>query len=151
MNTENLEYYKDNFDKIEKNRGRLEHRQLKVFEASPEIKLEYPHCNSVICINRARLLKDKESKETHYYLSDLSISAEEFFKGIRGHWSIENNLHWVKDVLMDEDKANMRNKQISSTLSLLRSFVITLSSIFSGSLTQFQRDYAHNMDLAHLF
>ena len=151
LNTEKSENYKDGFDKIENNRGRIEHRQLKVFEASSEIKSEYPHCNSVICINRARLLKDKESQETHYYLSDLTISAEEFFKRIRGHWSIENNLHWVKDVIMDEDKANMRNKQISSTLSLLRSFVITLASIFTGSLTKFQREYAHNMDLAYLF
>lgn len=151
MNTENSEYYKDYFEKIEKNHGRIEHRQLTVFEVSPEIKSEYPHCNSVICMKRARLLKDKESEETHYYLSDLKISAEEFFKYVRGHWSIENKLHWVKDAIMDEDRANMKNKQIGSILSLLRSFVITLASIFTGSLTKFQRDYAHNMDLAYLF
>jgi len=128
----------------------MEHRQLKVCEASPEVKSEYPHCNSVICIKRSRLFKGRESEETHYYLSDLNVSAEEFFKSIRGHWSIENRLHWIKDVVMKEDEANLENKPISCTLSLLRSYVITLANIFSGSLTKFQREYAHNIDLVYI-
>lgn len=150
LNTENSKYLKNNFDKIEMNRGRMEYRQLKVFKAVPEVKSEYPHCNSVICIKRTRLFKGKESEETHYYLSDLKLREEEFFKIIRGHWSIENRLHWVKDVIMKEDEADLENKQICWTLSVLRSFVITLAYIFSGSVTKFQRQYAHNIDLVYI-
>lgn len=151
INTAQHDYFKSHFDKIEMNRGRIEYRHLTVFKASPEVQAEYPHCKSVIYIKRERLNKNKESQENHYHLSDLELSAEDFMKRIRGHWSIENKLHWVKDVVMNEDKANLKNKQIGSILSLLRSFVISLASIFSKSLTNFQREYAHNIDLAYIF
>lgn len=150
LNTENSEYFKGKYDKIEMNRGRMEYRQLKVFEACPELKSEYPHCNSVLCIKRTRLLKGKESEETHYYLSDLTLIEKEFFEIIRGHWSIENRLHWVKDVIMKEDEADLKNKPIASSLSVLRSFVITLAYLFTGSLTKFQRLYAHNIDIVYI-
>jgi predicted transposase YbfD/YdcC len=149
-NTEKSEYLKSKTDKIEMNRGRMEYRQLSVNEASPEIKSDYPHCKSVICIKRARLIKGKESEETHYFLSDLELSAIEFFECTRGHWSIENRLHWVKDVIMKEDEANLINKPTACTLSILRSFVITLANIFTGSVTKFQRQYAHNIDVAYI-
>jgi predicted transposase YbfD/YdcC len=42
------------------------------------------------------------SYETRYYLSDLTLGADEFNKLIRNHWSIENKLHWKLDVVFNE-------------------------------------------------
>jgi len=41
-------------------------------------------------------------------MSDLDLNAEEFHQGIRGHWGIENRLHWVKDEIHKEDKNKIR-------------------------------------------
>jgi len=134
----------------EKNRGRLETRNVQVFEVSDKIKNDYPHSNSVILVNRERINKGKKSNEIVYYLSDLEISAKEFYDGIRGHWSIENKLHYVKDTVMNEDKANLKNKLLAPILSIFRSFVIMIAYIFSKSVTSFQRTFAHNLDIIRL-
>jgi len=131
----------------EKNRGRTEKRTVEVYPVSEEIKKNYPHCNTLIRIMREREAKGRSSKEVFYYISDLNHSAEEFSVGIRGHWAIENSLHYVKDKVMIEDKANLKNKLIAPNISLLRSFVITIAYLFDKSVTNFQRTFAHNLNL----
>lgn len=140
----------NSFTKTELNRGRLENRILECFKVSQEIKAKYPHSKTVILVNRERICNNKLSQEKVYYLSNQSLSSEEFYKGIRGHWSIENKLHYVKDVVMNEDKANLKNKLIASIFSILRSFVITIAKFFLYSVTSFQRTYAHDMQLIKL-
>jgi predicted transposase YbfD/YdcC len=131
----------------EKNRGRIENRKVLVFEISEEIRKDYPHSKSIIMVNRERIVKGKISKEVVFYLSDLVLSASKFYNGIRGHWSIENKLHYIKDTVMNEDRANLENKSIAATISILRSFVIMIANVFSKSVTGFQRTYSHNLDL----
>ena len=50
------------------------------------------------------------SKEVHYYISSLDArrSAAQFLTYIRGHWGVENNLHWHLDVSFDEDQRRIR-------------------------------------------
>lgn len=50
-------------------------------------------------INKSR----KESLEYRYYISSVELSKERFATAVRGHWGIENSLHWVLDVTMNED------------------------------------------------
>jgi len=64
-----------------------------------------------------------------YYLSSLTENAESFLHIIRSHWSIENSLHYVKDVVFQEDFNRMRMGQIPSVASLLRSFAINILNI----------------------
>ena len=47
--------------------------------------------------------KGKASVERRYYLSSLRTDAEQFARAVRGHWSVENQLHWVLDVVFGED------------------------------------------------
>ena len=140
----------DKYRKHEKNRGRIETRTLWVFKVSDEVKNIIPHSNSMILINRKRTIKGKTSYEKVLYLSDLTLSAKEFSDGIRGHWAIENRLHYVKDVVMNEDKANMKNKLIAPIISLIRSFAISIAYVFDKSVTSFQRTYAQNLALIGL-
>ncbi|MCA2658542.1 MAG: hypothetical protein IM496_08445 [Microcystis sp. M049S2] len=46
----------------------------------------------------------KNFEEKTYFISSERLSAEAFLKAIQGHWSIENQLNWVKDVTLKEDK-----------------------------------------------
>ena len=147
----NPELKLDCYSTSEKNRGRTEIRNVQVFKVSKEIQAKYSHSKSFIQVHRIRINKGIESDETVYYISDLEISAKDFYDGIRGHWSIENKLHYVKDVVMNEDKANMRNKLLAPIISIIRSFVISIARIFSDSVLNFQRTFAHNLAIIHLF
>lgn len=131
----------------ERNRGRTETRIVSVYGVSEEIQKDYKHCKSIISVKRIREISGNRSEEVMYYISDMELSAAQFNEGIRGHWSIENRLHYVKDVVMNEDRANMKNKQTATIMSLIRSFVIMIAYVFSKSVTNFQRTYAHNLDL----
>jgi len=66
----------------------------------------------------------KNSDETAYYISTISLSAEEFCKAVRNHWGIWNRNHHVRDVSMNEDKSSIRNNPGIS--AGLRSFALDI-------------------------
>ena len=74
------------------------------------------------------LKKNKKTLSRHYYISSLaSNDAVLFARGIRGHWSIENRLHWVKDVIQYEDKSGIKKGNGIETLSILKNVAINIS------------------------
>jgi predicted transposase YbfD/YdcC len=50
----------------------------------------------------------KTTTETAYYLLSTPMSAQRFGQVVRAHWAVENSLHWVLDVTMNEDQARNR-------------------------------------------
>ena len=58
----------------------------------------------VICVEQQGRRGQKLRSERMFYISSLALSADEFAQRIRSHWHVENRLHWVKDVVMGEDK-----------------------------------------------
>ena len=142
MLTKNVGYYR----KVEQNRGRRESRTIHVFEPSKEIKEYLSHIKSVLRVERTREIKGKTSTEIVYYVCDVRYKANQFYNGIRGHWSIENRLHWVKDVVMMEDSSALRNKKTASIISILKSFVIELANMNSNSVINFQRTSAQDIE-----
>lgn len=134
----------------EKNRGRREIRITHAFEASKEIKECIPHIKTVVRIKRLRTNKKKTSEEIIYYACDVGYNAKKFSKGIRGHWTIENNLHWVKDVVMNEDKSLMGNISIAPIISILKSHIIGLAYVNTKSVINFQRTISHDIGIMSL-
>jgi len=55
-------------------------------------------------VKRQGKREGKNFEEKAYFISSERLFAEAFLKAIQGHWSIENQLHWVKDVTLKEDK-----------------------------------------------
>lgn len=67
------------------------------------------------------------STETAYYVTSLAPSAAgpaRLAKLIRGHWEIENRLHWVRDVTYDEDRSQVRTASAPRALASLRNLAI---------------------------
>jgi predicted transposase YbfD/YdcC len=56
----------------------------------------------------------------------LTESAQVFAKIIRGYWKIENQLHWVKDVIFEEDKSEISDFQAASNWSILTTIGLNL-------------------------
>jgi len=131
---------------VEKCHGRKETRIIHVFESTSEIREYLSHIKTVVRVQRFRESKMKTSEEIVYYACNDSHNAKTFYTGIRGHWTIENRLHWVKDVDMLEDKSSISNRIMAPIISILKSHVIGLSYLNSSSVVNFQRTIAHNIE-----
>ena len=66
------------------------------------------------------------SCEERYFISSRYLSGKRFAEAVRGHWGIENSLHWVLDVSFDEDQSRTRQRHMASNLAWLRRFAISL-------------------------
>ena len=77
----------------------------------------------VIC---TRIIADKITKEVSYYITSLPSQAERILHAVRTHWSIENKLHWVLDVALNEDHSRVRKDQAPENLAVLRHIALNL-------------------------
>lgn len=66
--------------------------------------------------------------ETRYYLCSLKMTAELFGQAVRGHWGIENRLHWVLDVVFREDLARLRSGNAPANMAIVRHTALNLLS-----------------------
>jgi predicted transposase YbfD/YdcC len=110
----------------EKNRGRLEKREVCVYKEGLDLKHEWSDIKQVIKVRRTVKNKDEKSEETAFFITNLSEKASFFNKGIRGHWRIENSLHYIKDVVLNEDRSRIRTGSAPQNMSLLRTLVINI-------------------------
>lgn len=69
---------------------------------------------------------DKVSDDTRYYLSSLPLGIQQFSRVVRGHWAIENTLHWCLDVSFREDDSRLRNRIAADNVAWLKRFAISL-------------------------
>lgn len=72
---------------------------MAVFRAQGRQKEKWRRLRTFLKVTRWGTREGKAYERVGYYISDLCLTAREFAEGIRRHWSIENCLHWVKDVV----------------------------------------------------
>jgi predicted transposase YbfD/YdcC len=70
--------------------------------------------------------RGRESLEARYYILSALLSAEEFAGAVRGHWGIENSLHWQLDVSFREDECRVHRDHAPANLSVIRRFALGL-------------------------
>lgn len=68
----------------------------------------------------------KETSEVRYYILSKKLSGRRFAQAVRGHWSIENNLHWQLDVTFNEDQSRIRKGHADANFSILRRTALSL-------------------------
>jgi len=119
----------DNYETLEKGHGRIESRKYYVIDAEglPDRK-EWEGLQSLGKVVRERVVKGKIEKEVAYYLMSSEINAKLLEKCSRGHWGIENQLHWRLDVIFREDESRYRNKIGAQNLSYVRKMALAFLS-----------------------
>jgi predicted transposase YbfD/YdcC len=93
--------------------------------------VDFPFCNQVACIERhtQNMKTGKIHKETAYLITSLSphkASPAQILDLNRGHWSIENKSHYVRDVTFDEDRSQVRSQTGPRMMATLRNLAISL-------------------------
>lgn len=68
----------------------------------------------------------KETSEVRYYILSKYLSGQRFAEAVRGHWGIENSLHWQLDVTFGEDQSRIRKGHADANFSLLRRTSLSL-------------------------
>ena len=111
---------------LEKNGARIEERAVFVYDTLDGIDPDWQGLERLIAVERTRYKGKTVSEETAYYISSLEIEASEFNRGIRGHWHIENSLHWVKDVVFKEDASKIRSGNAPENLSLIKNWAMSV-------------------------
>jgi predicted transposase YbfD/YdcC len=82
---------------------------------------------TAIQVHTECLSKGKITTENRYYISSLPIrEKEKIAKAIRGHWGIENSLHWVLDLSFREDECRKRADHSPQNFSVLRRMVLNI-------------------------
>lgn len=77
----------------------------------------------VVC---TRIIDHKETKHVRFYISSLPSHAKRILEAVRKHWSIENELHWILDVAMNEDHSRVRKDHAPENLAVLRHIALNL-------------------------
>lgn len=81
---------------------------------------------SIVKVEARRIVGDEESLEQRYYITSRAPRAQALFEAVRGHWGIENQVHWVLDVSFGEDQSRIRKDHGAVNMSLLRRLTVNL-------------------------
>lgn len=134
--------FHNEFSEIEKDHGRIETRNIFSIGKLEEIDglelWKWPGLKSVTLIESIRECNGKSTIEHRYYLSSLAANAECIGKAIRSHWGIENSLHWVLDVVFNEDKARNRKDHSAANMTIIRHMAVNLVKNDKASKTSFR-------------
>lgn len=113
----------------ERGHGRQEKRTLKATEIGGGVL--FPGAVQVLQLTRTRVNAKSGKRHTEVVYAVTSLSVFDAYPGqvadwLRGHWAIENRLHWVRDVTFDEDRSQIRSGGAPQVMATLRSTAISL-------------------------
>ncbi len=95
-------------------------------------QLVFPYVEALGCVERSFSTKkeiiegggkDSSKKTRRYYLLSKSIDAKRFGHYVRGHWQIENNLHWMLDVVFNDDSDTVKSTTASANMGIINHMI----------------------------
>lgn len=116
----------DHHTTVEKGHGRQETRSVAVIYEPKGLPSDWPDVAAVVSVLRERVVNGTATTTVHFYLTSYAGTAKEIAELIRGHWEIENGLHWILDVAFREDESRTRDFNAGANLALLRRVAVSL-------------------------
>ena len=116
---------------IHKDHGRIETRECWAV-TEPDFThylrglKNWKNLRSMVKVTCQRHTAAGTTQESRYFISSLNSPAKQVLKAVRGHWSIENGLHWVLDVAFREDDCRVRKDHAPENLAVLRHIALNL-------------------------
>lgn len=117
----------DYHESAEDGHGRHEERRVTVAYRPAGLPADWPDVAAVVKVDRERRVNGRENVgTTHYYITSYRGRAKTLGRFVRGHWGIENGLHWVLDVAFREDANRTRDKNAGANLGIVRRLAASL-------------------------
>jgi predicted transposase YbfD/YdcC len=111
----------------ETNHGRTEQRTYTAMAAPKVVRSEWPDAQSIVRVCRETVDgQGKKTKEVRNFISSLPANVKRLASAIRGHWGIENTLHWSLDVTFNEDQSRIRQGYAAENAALLRRLALSI-------------------------
>ena len=115
---------------VDKGHGRIETRAVSVLRQVDWLdgdrrfpgEVRFPDARAIVRVEARTELKDRSRSDIRYYITSSGRSAAELAQNIRGHWGIENTLHWTLDVTFQEDLSRVRKGHGAQNMALVRKF-----------------------------
>lgn len=111
--------------------GRVEERKVYICQDLHFLETcqEWEELNTIILVESTRIIDNKEEKGQRFYISSLKDKdPKKYAKLIRGHWAIENGLHWQLDITFKEDYSQVKLDNGALNLNIFRKFALFLLS-----------------------
>ena len=115
----------DTASTVEKNNGRIEHRQAFVTHEIAWLsgQDQWPSLACIGAINRQITTAKGTSSEWHYYISSRKLTASELLKHARLEWSVEV-MHWLLDIHFNEDSCRIQDENVQQVLNMVRKIAL---------------------------
>jgi predicted transposase YbfD/YdcC len=114
---------------VERGHGRRESRQYFTIESPSGIRDQamWEDLRTVsMVVSERQVAGEEPTTDVRYYIGSKPGKAKEYAGYIRGHWGIENSLHWVLDMVFDEDRSRIRKDHGQENLALLRRLAVSV-------------------------
>jgi predicted transposase YbfD/YdcC len=119
---------------VDKDHGRIETRTVSVSHQVDWMASNRRHPGEWRFVGLAALIRveatveksGKTTRETRFYIASAPLSAARAAEAIRGHWRIENSLHWVLDVQFKEDLSRLRRGHGAANMAVVRHFALNI-------------------------
>jgi len=120
----------DEYQSEEQGHGRYEKRSYIVIHEPPAGSIRnhdaWEGLKVIGLCYSERTLNGETSEELRYFIGSRKMSARAYGEAVRGHWRIENNLHWRLDVIFREDDSRIQKRQAQANFALLRKVALSL-------------------------
>jgi predicted transposase YbfD/YdcC len=145
----------DTVEKTERGHGRIETRRCSILPAKDFLLEENMKRWKDICtlvrVDASREIKGIRKEETRYYISDENFPKAAYYQElVRGHWGIENHLHWHLDVTFKEDLCRTRTGNAPENLSTIRKFALQIISNAKDKYSFKKRQYKAALDFEYM-
>lgn len=138
----------------DKDHGRIERREHYLIYDIDWLygKENWQNISMIGMTRNYREINNEVSIQEKYYISDLKLTGEEFARVVRGHWSIENNLHWILDVHFREDWSLCKEEKVLKNLATIRKICYNLTKLdpFNTKLSFKKKLTLYNHDLNNI-
>ncbi|HET7115098.1 MAG TPA: ISAs1 family transposase [Hanamia sp.] len=125
LKKEGLSFYEE----ADKGHGRFELRRCWSTDKINWIRKEHADwigLKSLCCIERERHLKGKIQTDVAFYISSTAACPKKHLEYSREHWAVENKLHWILDVVFNEDRTTLSAARSAQNMAVVRKLVINM-------------------------
>jgi predicted transposase YbfD/YdcC len=120
---------KISYDKtVDADHGRIETRETIVVHDVGWLqeRHDWPGLKSLVVVESTREIGDKVERETRLYITSLVLLANQIGPMIRGHWMIENGLHWIMDMVFRDDECRVRTENAPANFVTIKHMAYNL-------------------------